>query len=200
MTQQRSLAAIVYYTGDNLIIVTMCTLFDQKVWRIRHENDSDENHNGENGTDGRNPAPILFEMNQDTCKNQAPSSKTQIENGKIEFFFYHLLFDQNFYRFWSSNKWKLERKKIKINFGVTSHPRRLVAKIPADIMAEKSIPRAPRIEMVVVSPDYYGKKHWNILSLTRPKNPWRNGQSCFSCGWSKSNQLRIILKFIHVPM
>jgi hypothetical protein len=24
-------------------------------------------------------------------------------------------------------------------------------------MAEKSIPRAPRIEMVVVSPDYYGK-------------------------------------------
>jgi hypothetical protein len=53
----------------------------------------------------------------------------------------------------------LKEKKIKINFGVTSHPRRLVAKIPADIMAEKSIPRAPRIEMVVVSPDYYGKKH-----------------------------------------
>lgn len=34
----------------------------------------------------------------------------------------------------------------------TSHPNRLVAKIPADIMAEKSIPSAPRIEMVDVSP------------------------------------------------
>lgn len=175
VTQQRSLAAIVYYTGDNL----MCTLFDQKVWRIRHENDSDENHNGENGTDGRNPAPFLFEINQDTCKNQAPSSKTQIENGKFEFFFfYHLLFDQNFYWFWSSNKWKLERKKIKINFGVTSHPRRLVAKIPADIMAEKSIPRAPRIEMVVVSPEIVETTNKYFITSSQ-KNPWRNGQSCF---------------------
>lgn len=34
----------------------------------------------------------------------------------------------------------------------TSHPRRLVAKIPADIIAENSIPNAPRMEMVVVSP------------------------------------------------
>jgi hypothetical protein len=65
-------------------------------------------------------------------------------------------------------------------------------------MAEKSIPRAPRIEMVVVSPDCGNNKQ--IFYHFLPKNPWRNSQSCFSCGWSKFYQLRIILKFIHVPM
>jgi len=80
------------------------------------------------------------EIQRQSCPD-TPRIKRQVsKNEKIKFVFvFFFLFDRNFYRFWSSNKWKRERK-TRNDFGVTSHPRRLVAKIPADIMAENSIP------------------------------------------------------------
>lgn len=50
---------------------------------------------------------------------------------------------------------------------LTSHPRRLEAKIPALIMPENNMPREPRIDGVAVSPEQAIKKAVIIQSNKR---------------------------------
>lgn len=150
------MAAIVYYTGGQFNYRYNVPCLTKKYGESGTKMTPTRTTTGKMVQMAEIQRQSFFEINQDTCKNQAPSSKTQIENGKIEFFSPHLCLTKISIDSGQATSENLKQKKIKINFGVTSHPRRLVAKIPADIMAEKSIPRAPRIEMVVVSPDDCG--------------------------------------------